>query len=288
MRSRRRPGAGRRPSRARAQGETQVRPVEAVDEHLPAARSKSRSTMSPRVGASAVAVNAMRLRRRRAPRAGLRASGTRAGSHGPIARRNAPRRSPASRPSRAPASPRCRAWRAAPERRRASRNSPRAICSGDVARSRRTRCAELRLRRRRRAGADCAHLVAHQRDQRRDDDGEPAAEQRRKLVAQRLAAAGRHDREHIPAGEDRLDDLRLPLAERREAEHAAQQVMGGGEVGHSSYCPVCKASHALFANSAVIARLDRAIQYPPEFVCGTGCVLSTLRGGYWMPRFRGA
>ncbi len=78
------------------------------------------------------------------------------------------------------------------------------------------------------------HLVAHQRDQRRDDDGEPVAHQRRKLIAQRFAAAGRHDREHVAAGEDGGDDLRLAVAEGGEAEHAAQQFMGGVEVAPCS------------------------------------------------------
>ena len=70
------------------------------------------------------------------------------------------------------------------------------------------------------------HLVAHQRDQRRDHDGEPVAQQRRKLIAQRLAAAGRHDREHVAAGEDRRDDLRLPVAERRRSRTRCAAVCG--------------------------------------------------------------
>ena len=45
----------------------------------------------------------------------------------------------------------------------------------------------------------------------------------------RLAAAGRH--EHIAAGQDRLDDLGLAGAKRRNAEHGAQQTFCGGEIG---------------------------------------------------------
>ena len=39
------------------------------------------------------------------------------------------------------------------------------------------------------------HLVLHQRDQRRDDDARARADQRGDLVADRLAAAGRHQHE---------------------------------------------------------------------------------------------
>ena len=79
------------------------------------------------------------------------------------------------------------------------------------------------------------HLVAHERDQRRHHDGEPVAHQRRQLIAQRLAAPGRHDGKHVAAGEDRLDDLGLAGAEVRKTEHGAQQVVGGGEIGHGAF-----------------------------------------------------
>ena len=62
------------------------------------------------------------------------------------------------------------------------------------------------------------HLVAHQRDQRRDDDGEPLPHQGRKLVAERLAPAGRHDGEHVAARLDRPHDLLLPGPEGVVAE----------------------------------------------------------------------
>ena len=79
------------------------------------------------------------------------------------------------------------------------------------------------------------HLVAHERDQRRHHDGEPIAHQRRQLIAQRLAAAGRHHGQHVAAGQDGLDDLGLAVAELREAEYGAQQVVGGGEIGHDGF-----------------------------------------------------
>ncbi len=80
-----------------------------------------------------------------------------------------------------------------------------------------------------RAGGDAArlelaHLVAHQGDQRRDDDGEPAADHGRQLVAERLARARRHDGEHVGAGEQRLHHLGLAGPQRGEAEHPLQRV----------------------------------------------------------------
>ena len=55
-----------------------------------------------------------------------------------------------------------------------------------------------------------AHLVLHQRDQRRDHDAYAGAEQGGQLEAQRLAAAGRHDREHVAAA--RVCRARPPAA----------------------------------------------------------------------------
>ena len=74
-------------------------------------------------------------------------------------------------------------------------------------------------------------LVAHQRDQRRHHNRQPVAQQRRQLVAQRLTAAGRHHRKHVAPAEDRFDDLGLAGPELRKAEHAVQQVLGGGKIG---------------------------------------------------------
>ncbi len=56
-------------------------------------------------------------------------------------------------------------------------------------------------------------LVLHQRDQRRHHDADALAgtlaQQRRNLVAQRLAAAGRHQHQAIAARRDMVDDLTL-------------------------------------------------------------------------------
>ena len=74
--------------------------------------------------------------------------------------------------------------------------------------------------------AQAAHLVAHQRDEGRDDHGHALAHQRRQLVAERLAAARGHDRQHVAARGHGLDDLLLAGAESVEAPDLAQQVGG--------------------------------------------------------------
>ncbi len=70
------------------------------------------------------------------------------------------------------------------------------------------------------------HLVVHQRDERRDDDAGPLAQQRRELVADRLAAAGRHQHQGVLAALERRDDLALPAAEGSVAEDTQQQLLG--------------------------------------------------------------
>ena len=65
-------------------------------------------------------------------------------------------------------------------------------------------------------------LVAHQRDQRRDHDAAAFAQQRRQLIAQRLAAAGRHQHQAIAARRDMPDDLFLRAAKGGQAEHGIQ------------------------------------------------------------------
>ncbi len=82
------------------------------------------------------------------------------------------------------------------------------------------------------------HLVAHQGDQRRDDDRQSAIEKRRQLVAHGLAAAGRHDGEHVGAGQDRGDDLVLAGTEIVIAESGLHCRAGAGKViGHDAVCP---------------------------------------------------
>ncbi len=70
--------------------------------------------------------------------------------------------------------------------------------------------------------AQRADLILHQRDQRRDHDADPVAQQRGDLVAERLAAAGRHQHERVAARFRCRDDRALLAAEGFVAEHLAQ------------------------------------------------------------------
>ena len=70
--------------------------------------------------------------------------------------------------------------------------------------------------------AQLRDLIAHQRDERRDDEGEALAHQRRQLEQQRLAAAGRHHGEHILAREHAAEDFLLSGAEIRKTVDARQ------------------------------------------------------------------
>ena len=69
-------------------------------------------------------------------------------------------------------------------------------------------------------------LVAHQGDQGRDDDGQAVESQARKLVAERLARAGRHHHHGVAALERRLHGLALAGAEVLEPEQLVQERVG--------------------------------------------------------------
>ncbi len=73
---------------------------------------------------------------------------------------------------------------------------------------------------------DRLHLVLHQRHERRDHDRQVGPHQRRQLVAERLARAGRHDHEHVAAGDRRLDRLLLARPEPLEPEQLVQRPLG--------------------------------------------------------------
>ena len=77
--------------------------------------------------------------------------------------------------------------------------------------------------------AHLLHLVGHQRDQRRDDDGQPALHRCGQLITQALAGTGGHDAEHIPAGQDILDHAALRRAKIVQAEKVLKLL---AEIGH--------------------------------------------------------
>ena len=66
------------------------------------------------------------------------------------------------------------------------------------------------------------HLILHERDERRDDQGQPGQESRRQLIAERLALPGRHDRHRIAPSQHRANDLLLTRSKRRKAELFAE------------------------------------------------------------------
>jgi hypothetical protein len=84
-----------------------------------------------------------------------------------------------------------------------------------------------------RGGADArrlgrAHLIVHQRDQRRDDQPGPRPAQSRDLIGQRFARAGRHHGERILPRHDALDHIRLTSAETMIAEGSVECFERGG------------------------------------------------------------
>jgi len=99
------------------------------------------------------------------------------------------------------------------------------LAGGEAALDRSRRFGRQRRIQERRADAGLAqrrHLVLHQRDQRRDDDAGAVAQQRRNLIAQRLAAAGRHQHQAVAARSHVGDDVLLRPAEGGVAEHILQ------------------------------------------------------------------
>ena len=65
-----------------------------------------------------------------------------------------------------------------------------------------------------------AHLIGHQSDERRDDNGNSRPHQRRNLVAKALSTAGRHEHERITALSHMLHNVQLETAKGMETENA--------------------------------------------------------------------
>ena len=83
------------------------------------------------------------------------------------------------------------------------------------------------------SGGQLVDLVLHQRDQRREDERRLGPQHRRELVGERLAGAGRHQRERVAALDGGADDLLLAGPEVGEAEELAQ---AGAEIAHPNEC----------------------------------------------------
>ena len=75
--------------------------------------------------------------------------------------------------------------------------------------------------------SDSIHLVFHQRDKRRNDDGSPGHQQSRKLVAEGLASACRHKDEGIASVHQVRNNLLLLAFEVIETEEIFEGLVNG-------------------------------------------------------------
>jgi len=82
-----------------------------------------------------------------------------------------------------------------------------------------------------------ADLVVHQRDQRRDDQRRAVASERRQLIAERLARAGRHHGKRVLTGNNSANDILLHPAECMETENGLENRLR--VAGHSA-ASACK------------------------------------------------
>ena len=124
------------------------------------------------------------------------------------------------------------------------------------------------------------HLVGHQRDQRRDDEAEARPDQRRDLVAQALAAAGRQHGQRAAPGQHLADHAGLQAAEVGVAERAAQDVARGverrGLAASSAYADLGIGLHECLMQRAPPGRkparrvFNRSTRHPGRASPGTG------------------
>ena len=82
-------------------------------------------------------------------------------------------------------------------------------------------------------GLQLRNLIAHQRDQRRDDNGQSVPQKRGQLIAERLAAARRHHGEHVSPFEDRADNIILARPEIREPKGLPQAFPRRVQIAHA-------------------------------------------------------
>ena len=88
------------------------------------------------------------------------------------------------------------------------------------------------VERRRHAVADQrVHLVLHQRDERRDDERQARPHERRRLEAERLAAAGRQHDDRVAAGEDGVHRLALQRTEGGVAPVSGDDIVDERMIG---------------------------------------------------------
>ena len=90
----------------------------------------------------------------------------------------------------------------------------------------RRRQRRIEIRRAHACLAQRINLILHQGDQGRDDNADAVAQQCGNLIAQRLAAARRHQDERVTSRHDAVDDRRLLATERAIAEHGLKNFKG--------------------------------------------------------------
>ena len=95
-------------------------------------------------------------------------------------------------------------------------------------------------------------LILHQRDQRRDHDTGAGPQDCRDLIAQRLAAAGRHQHERVAAGDEVLDDGSLVAAKLLIAEDRTQDAQSRGGHGKAGAVMVWRLGSLYFWASLVL------------------------------------
>ena len=90
----------------------------------------------------------------------------------------------------------------------------------------RVSCRAVQRGRRDAPGGRGRDLILHERDERGDDECEPARDQRRHLEADRFPAPGGQHRQRVPPGEHRGDDRPLGGPELAVTEVVAQEAAG--------------------------------------------------------------
>ena len=84
--------------------------------------------------------------------------------------------------------------------------------------------SEARVKRRRRDFSllHAGHLILHECDEGRNDQGQPWQHSRRQLIAERLSLPGRHDRHRIAPSQHGANDLLLARPKLRKPELFAE------------------------------------------------------------------
>ena len=110
-------------------------------------------------------------------------------------------------------------------------------------------------------------LVLHERDERRHDDADAGPHEGRDLVAERLAAAGRHEYERVAAGDQVVDDLLLVGPELAKAEDAVQyggRRRAGGWRGGGGRCGCRRGGCGRRLSRLGVGRHGASVAHRPE------------------------